>query len=313
MKFRIFFATDIHGSERCFRKFLNVPSFYKANVLIIGGDITGKALIPIIRHKEGYRARIAGITENIKEHEIENFKYKISSMGFYPYVVEEKEWEDMSSDQRKLEALLEELMKERLRNWISLAEEKLKNSGVRVFICPGNDDPLSIDDILNSSSLIENPDGKVIELSSDLEILGCGNANMTPWKCPRDLEEDELMKKLLYLCSKLKNSSNSIFCIHAPPYASGLDVVQRIDEEFRPVLIGDEPTAFAGSKSVRKVIEEYQPILGLHGHVHESRGYCKIGKTLCINPGSEYSEGLLKGALVEIEEGKLKKFQFTTG
>ena len=68
-----------------------------------------------------------------------------------------------------------------------------------------------------------------------------------------------------------------------------------------------------GSTACRETIERYQPLLGLHGHLHESRGTFQLGRTLCINPGSEYSEGVLRGALIELEGGQVKNYQLTTG
>jgi len=69
----------------------------------------------------------------------------------------------------------------------------------------------------------------------------------------------------------------------------------------------------AGSKSVRRAIEKYQPLLGLHGHIHESQSVAKIGKTTCINPGSEYGEGVLRGCIVILGDGKIEGYQMTRG
>jgi hypothetical protein len=68
-----------------------------------------------------------------------------------------------------------------------------------------------------------------------------------------------------------------------------------------------------GSKAVRAAIEKYQPLVGLHGHIHESRSAQKIGRTTCINPGSEYGEGILRGCLVTFAEGVIEGFQMTSG
>src|SRR6266568_2674048 len=69
----IFFATDIHGSERCFIKFINAAKFYQADVLILGGDITGKAMVPIVRQANGasirYRATFLGQTPVLESEE----------------------------------------------------------------------------------------------------------------------------------------------------------------------------------------------------------------------------------------------------
>ncbi len=64
---------------------------------------------------------------------------------------------------------------------------------------------------------------------------------------------------------------------------------------------------------MRAAIEKYKPLLGLHGHVHESKGFVNIGSTLCINPGSEYGEGILRGVIVELGDGKVKNYLLTQG
>jgi uncharacterized protein len=65
---------------------------------------------------------------------------------------------------------------------------------------------------------------------------------------------------------------------------------------------------------VREVIEEARPLLSLHGHIHESRGAVRLGKTLSINPGSSYEQGMLQGAVVDLDgRGKIKHYRLTTG
>jgi Icc-related predicted phosphoesterase len=67
-----------------------------------------------------------------------------------------------------------------------------------------------------------------------------------------------------------------------------------------------------GSKAVRRAIETYQPILSLHGHIHESRGVATIGRTVCINPGSEYPDGVLRGAIVDFDRDGVKSYVLTS-
>ena len=103
--------------------------------------------------------------------------------------------------------------------------------------------------------------------------------------------------------------------MHVPPYDSGIDSAPELDENMRPKLGpgGQVMITPVGSTAVRKAIESYQPMLSLHGHVHEARGFVKIGKTLCLNPGSEYLEGILRGVLIQIDKGKVRDFIFTSG
>ena len=68
-----------------------------------------------------------------------------------------------------------------------------------------------------------------------------------------------------------------------------------------------------GSTAVRSVIERHQPLLGLHGHIHEARGAKTIGRTVCLNPGSSYNTGRIDGALIYLEDDRVKRFQFVSG
>lgn len=318
MTMRLFFATDVHGSTRCFIKFLNTPSIYGAKAIILGGDICGKSIIPIIRNPNGtYKVSFLGKTQIFTSAEkLKETKDKIAASGAYYYEVDENSWEAISNDKDKLQMLMIDLMKERIKEWITLCEERLGGKDVKVFISPGNDDPYEIDELLKSHyDNIILGDGLVSNIDREHEILLLGVSNKTPWGCPRDLEEDEIATRIDNLVSEMKNVEKSIFSIHVPPYGSGLDLAPKLDKNLKPVLgPGGAPVMSAcGSIAVKQAIEKYQPILGLHGHIHESRGVHMIGKTLCINPGSEYGEGILRGVIIEIRDGKIKDYLFTQG
>jgi Icc-related predicted phosphoesterase len=317
-RIRIFFASDIHGSELTFLKFLNAYKFYKANILIIGGDITGKAILPIFKMKDGtFKANFLDEKFNIKEKELEGLITRIKNVGYYPYITDENEWIELINDQKKIDDLLIELEIKRLKEWINITEKYYKDlvNKVKIFIMPGNDDRFEIDNILNASNIIINPDNKVLEIDNEHEMLSLGYSNITPWKCPRDIQEDELYKKIENLANKINSMERAIFLIHVPPFNSGLDIGPKLTEDLKPVLSpgGGMTMNPVGSLAVRKAIEKFQPLLGLHGHIHESRGAVKIGKTLCINPGSEYSEGILRGALIEIDKNKVIDYLLTSG
>jgi Icc-related predicted phosphoesterase len=313
-RLRLFFATDLHGSDKCFRKFLNTPKVYGANVIIIGGDLTGKAIVPIITDEGIEYANYMGQKVIIKNRDQEeNLIKEISDSGYYPLKVSQKEYEELSADKKKLDEVFLKLMKERLESWIKLAEEKLSNSGVKVIMNAGNDDALELDTVLDSSSFVIHPEGKVLELDG-YEMISTGYANVTPWHAPRDIPEEELEKKIEDMASRVKNMEKAIFNIHPPPYNTGLDMAPKVDENLRPVALpGTVVMVPVGSVAVRKMIEKYQPMLGLHGHVHESRGAKNLGRTLIINPGSDYPYGILRGAIINLEDGKLKSYMLTTG
>jgi len=310
----MFMATDIHGSERCFRKFVNAGKFYKANVLIMGGDLTGKMLVPMVECPDGsVRATLFG-RERVAtgRREIEELMYVIRSAGFYPYPTKPEEIEHL--DPSKVEKLFSELAVRTLRRWIDLAEERLKGTGASCYLQPGNDDILDIDAVLEDSKYVVNPEGKVIEIAPHYEMISTGYANMTPWNCPRDISEDELARRIEDMARRVKSVENCIFNFHCPPFGSQLDLAPELDQNLNVVMrSGRVSMVPVGSKAVREAIERYQPIFGLHGHIHESRGTCRIGRTLCLNPGSEYTEGILRGALLELDNRGLKSYQLTSG
>lgn len=319
MKTRIFFTTDIHGSERCWRKFVNAGPFYKANVVIMGGDITGKAIIPIKQDGDQYSTTFMNKTYKIdSQEEYQNLLKTIRNSGYYPYVGSVDEIQKLHEDKAAVDKLFSKVMYEELLRWVKLAEEKLAESEIKFYVCPGNDDRLDIDAALNSSDYVINPDGKVILIDDEHEMISLGHGNETPWDCPRDLPEDKLQELIEAMTTKLENPTKSIFNMHVPPYDSTLDLCPVLKETIEGDLqvqtkggrIEDQPV---GSKSVRAAIEKYQPLLSLHGHIHEARGFQKIGKTLAINPGSEYLEGILRGAIIDIEGSKVKDFMLTQG
>ena len=315
-KLRIFFASDIHGSEICFKKFINAAEFYKAQAIILGGDITGKFIIPIFDVGGRYQAKFANEEYQLdNENELERFMQKVRDSGYYPYLTTREEWEDMVQDKSKMDELFTNLMKESVERWIKFAESKLEGKDVKCYIMPGNDDSYTIDEVLNSSETIINPNEKVVELAEGYQMISLGYSNITPWKCPRDVPEEELEKKIEELMNDVSSKSHLIFNIHVPPYDSGIDSAPELDENMRPKLGpgGQIMVAPAGSKAVRKAIEKYQPLLSLHGHIHEAKGFAKIGRTLCLNPGSEYQEGILRGVLVQLDKGKVKDFIFISG
>ena len=53
MNTRVFFVTDVYGSERCFKQFLNAGKFYTANAVMLAGGITGKMIVPIVKQSDG--------------------------------------------------------------------------------------------------------------------------------------------------------------------------------------------------------------------------------------------------------------------
>ena len=313
--FRLYFVTDIHGSDVCFRKFINAAKFYQADVLILGGDITGKQIMPLVADGSGnYTFRWHGEEHHVSGSELANAQKQLRDAGYYPALLTPEEVADLNADSSHVEALFKQLACESITRWMNLAEERLRGTGVECYISPGNDDPLDIDAILNRGGLVVNPEERVVTLCGECEMISCGTTNITPWHSPREMPEDQLEKLLDGLAKQVKNQAKAIYNIHVPPYNTAIDKAPKLDSNLKPLIIpGGVQLAPVGSTAVTAVIKRYQPMLALHGHVHESRGNLKLRRTLCINPGSEYGEGILRGALVQIGRKGVEDFLLTEG
>ncbi len=313
----LFFATDIHGSERCFIKFINAAKFYQANVLILGGDITGKAMVPIVRQSGGasYRATLLGQTVSLESEEaIAAFERRVRQAGAYPFRTTTEEVAAMEADRSLVDRLFTRLMVESVEGWCEIAEERLRGTGVRCFIQAGNDDEREIVEVLKQCSYVEMPEGRVVVIDDEHEMVSSGFANTTPWHAPRDIPDEELGSFIEAMAGQLRAPERAVFNIHVPPYATGLDIAPLLDDNLKPIVIGGEVAMGpVGSKALHDAIEKYQPLISLHGHVHESRGVARIGRTTCINPGSEYGDGQLRAALVNLKGAKLLSYQLITG
>ena len=311
---RILFATDMHGSEGVWRKFLNASAMLKVDVAICGGDLTGKMIVPIVEHKNGkYSYYHLKKTYTIDSSEIEKAMKDIKGIGYYPYVTTESEYEEMTKNPKKVDEVFHKVMLSTLKDWLDLIPEKLPKE-TRVIVCPGNDDRFPVDDLVNNHKHVINGEGKVIEIDDQHEMVSCGWVNPSPWKTTREEEEDKLEERLEKYISQLKNVENAIFNFHAPPYQTKLDEAPLLDKDLNPIIQGGRVIMVpVGSKAVRKMIEKYQPFLGLHGHIHEASGSMKIGRTYCVNPGSEYAEGILRAFLIEFKGNKIIRLQRIEG
>jgi len=299
---RLFYAGDVHGSRVCWKKFVNAAAHYPADALVMGGDLTGKALVPIVREGDGsYSARVIGEQRVVRTAvELDQLQQAISTNGMYPLIVDPDEAQRLSEDAGRLDEAFERALLDELRLWVEFADERLASSGTRAYVIPGNDDPWSIDEVLAGGTSVVACDERVVEVGPH-EMVSFGSSNRTPWETPRELDEDEIYTRLKRLTDHLENPERAIFNIHVPPWESGLDTAFEVDEELRYVTKGGRPHEVpTGSRAVRQVIEETQPALSLHGHIHESKGVTKIGRTVAINPGSDYGSGHLDGCLVHL-------------
>ena len=313
---KIYFATDIHGSEVCLRKFLNAGKFYGCDTIIMGGDITGKMIVPIVDRGQGmHTATLYGRKHEVTDDGVAKLRKTITDAGYYAYETTPEETEQLSADPDAVTQLFAKLMHDTLGRWLELAEEKLAGTGVRCFFAPGNDDPAFVDEILRSSALVINPEEMLVDLGDGITMISVGYSNKTPWDSPRELPEEELAAYIGEQAEALGNTDRVIFNFHVPPRDTPIDQAVLLDPEFRPIMKGGMPViSGVGSTAVRAALEKYQPMLSLHGHIHESRGEARIGRTLAINPGSEYSEGVLRGAIITLSGKKgVRGYQLVAG
>jgi len=311
---RILFATDMHGSEGTWRKFLNASAMLKVNVAICGGDLTGKMIVPVVERKDGkYVYYLMGKTRTIDSGGLDKAFKDVRGIGYYPHLTNESEYKEMTENPKKVDKVFHDVMTSTLKRWLDQIPEKVPKE-TRVVVCPGNDDRTLVDEMIGSHKDVINGESKVIDIDDSHEMVSCGWVNPSPWKTAREEEEDKLEQRLERYISELKNVKSAIFNFHAPPYQTKLDEAPLLDEELNPIIQGGSVVMVpVGSKAVRKMIEKYQPFLGLHGHIHEAAGSMKIGRTHCVNPGSEYAEGIVRAFLIEFKGDKLIKLQRVEG
>jgi Icc-related predicted phosphoesterase len=308
---RIFFVTDIHGSNTCFRKYLNALKVYNVDVGILMGDLTGKVLIPLVEKAGGgWETTLMGHhTLAATPDDLAGLKKTIEMMGYYWVHQTPEEFQAYKADPGKVDALFKQKMMERLKEWIALADERLAGTTYKVYMAPGNDDHLEVDQVIADSASIVNCNSRKVMIG-DHEMISFSWANPTPWNTPREKTEEELEPMIEELAATVQDVGSAIFNLHVPPYGYALDLAP----ELSPDLVqAADNKVHVGSHAVARVILKYQPLLGLHGHIHESRGAQKVRRTLIVNPGSEYSEGILKGVVIVLEKGKVRDYIFTSG
>jgi len=275
---RIYFATDLHGSEVCFRKFLAAAKAYQADVIILGGDFAGKAIVPVLTENGVLRARVGGEDVTVPESEWGRLAGDIGRAGLYPVRMQADELDRLAGDEQAL--------------------DRLFRSEIAAQMHPR----------------VECPELELCDLGP-VTMASLGVVPTTPWNTERECTEDELAKHIDAMLEQVPSGQPCILNLHCPPYASGLDDAPELDDTLKPVLRGGRPSIIpVGSHAVRDAIKRYQPVVGLHGHIHESRGVQKIGRTLCVNPGSDYSSGVLRGAVIDLaSDGSCLDFLLTTG
>jgi uncharacterized protein len=314
---RLFFATDIHGSEQCFRKWVNAARVYDAHAIVLGGDVTGKVVVPLVRAGDGvWRGEIYGEPVAAADDEgLADLQKRIRTMGRYDVLMTADEKDELDADPARLEAVFRTAMRASLERWVALAEERLRDASIPCFMMLGNDDFDELADTLRGSDVVTYAEDGVFELPGGFELASVGYSTPTPWQTPRELPEEELGVRIDAVVSSLRDPEHAVFNFHCPPRDTHLDQAPLLDGELRPIVdTSGLRTGPVGSSSVRRSIEDAQPLLGLHGHVHESPAGQKLGSTLCINPGSDYGDGILRGAIVDLDrEQGVRRWQIVQG
>ncbi len=311
----IYFVSDLHGSSVCFRKFVNAARVYKPNVMVLGGDVAGKAIQSIVRQPNGrWRCSFIGSEYDLEDgRELADLERLIANHGYYPYRADPGELEDME-ESGTLDELFLQLMRERLAQWLDIADERLRPLNVPLFTMLGNDDPPQLRQMLIDAPWGTHAEGEVVWLDDEHEMISWGYPNTTPWRTYREQTEDQLNRSLPILADKLSDPERAVFNLHAPPYETQLDEAPQLNEDKQvQATLGQVNMVPVGSTAVRDIVLNRQPLLGLHGHIHESSGIRRLGRSMVINPGSDYSTGALNGALVTLNKDKATGHQLVRG
>jgi Icc-related predicted phosphoesterase len=310
---KIFFATDVHGSELCFQKFLRAADFYNADLLFFGGDYSSKDVLLFSQDATTVLEYRGTVIKKKFERQSEVLEYISLSRGSGVSVEEVDQNTINDPDNTKINQAYERALRKKLESWVEMAKVSYGKYGIPIFVIPGNDD-LQFTDEYFQQPPFQFVHRKHVLLDCGVNVLGWGGSNRTPWNTAREYDETDILQQLNEAVRYPLAGTASILFAHPPPYNSGLDLAPEVGENFQLKLtLGSPHKAPIGSRAVRQFVEAHQPMVGLFGHVHEGRGYHKIGNTTCINPGSMYYTGRLVGCLVTIEEGRVKNFQFTEG
>lgn len=309
---RLFFASDIHGSTTCFRKLVNAGAFYGADVIVMGGDIAGKQLVPIVSDGGRWLAHFRGTPFELQTaDEVAEFERRVATVGVYTMRTDSDGVEELRADQEAVESALHRLILDRTQEWVDFAVERLAGTGKRLVLGLGNDDYDDMVPLLERDPVSYAHDG-LLDLG-DFTLASLGWSNVTPWHTHRECSEEELAVRLAAL-EAAPDPARTIYNVHVPPFDSGLDTAPRLDENLQVQLVGGEPDMVpVGSTAVAASIRSFEPVLSLHGHIHESRGVVKWGASTVVNPGSEFGEAALLGAVVDVKPGKVKRCQLIAG
>jgi Icc-related predicted phosphoesterase len=309
---RIFFSVDVHGASSVWRKWIKAAKHYDADVLMLCGDLTGKALVPLIEEQHGKAVAFYFGRDWLLETEQEkkDMEKKLHDAGVYTVRATREEVQEWKQDPDHVEMLMSDAIEKRLREWLQILLDEIDTTRLTAVVMPGNDDDYETDDIIRDYE----DRGIVLPLEKNVtvggfETVSIAHTNPTPWDTPREAEERELARIIKREVSRLADPRRAIFNFHCPPFGTRLDLAPELDRNLRPITIaGQVSFKPVGSKAVRDAILRHSPMLGLHGHIHESYGAEKLGETVILNPGSEYGEGILRAFVIETSTCGLENY-----
>jgi Icc-related predicted phosphoesterase len=319
---KLLLVADLHGSEVVLNKTLNSAKFYGVKDLVVAGDITGKVLVPILQRPDGTLAcDLHGMAREFSRKELPDIQKQIRNAGFYFTLVSPAEYDELAADKSKQRAVFLREMLADLRRFYTKADERLRPLGARLYLLAGNDDYPEVAEFIRTtpSDVVVAYDEQVVEFRDGYQIAGYGYSNPTPWFTPRELPDEQLLDGLRRVV-RTADPKRTLLVAHAPPRDTVIDKAPQLTPDLRPVMkAGQIVMVPVGSAAVRTVLEEFRPIVGLHGHIHESSGRDFVGapgsgdRIPVFNPGSEYNAGVLRGALITLENGSVRDYLFTKG
>ncbi|PSN83495.1 hypothetical protein B9Q13_05975 [Candidatus Marsarchaeota G2 archaeon ECH_B_SAG-G16] len=321
-KVKFLLVADLHGSETVLNKTINAAKFYGIKNIIVAGDLTGKLLVPIIEIGNGqFTLNLFGETKVVDQTKLPEVRKQIRNSGYYCRIVTKSEYEELENSKEKVKQVFIEEMINDLQQFFAKAEERLKPQNARIYFVPGNDDYEEVAQYVESNApeVIVPFDKKIVEFECGYQLVGYGYSNPTPWHTPRELPEEKIFSDLKQLMEKVDNKK-ALLVVHVPPIDTIIDKAPKLTADLKPVMVGGEYQMISvGSTSVRRIIEDYEPVAGLHGHIHESGGLDYVkgsrngNKIPVFNPGSDYQAGILRGAIIELDDKKVKNYLFTRG
>ena len=204
------------------KKFISGGKFYEVETLILGGDMTGKAIIPIIAQGNDKYKVILLEQESILEDQeaVNEMSATIQNRGYYPYVTDPDEVNEISTTPGRSDELFLKQVTGTLERWMAYADDKLAGTGISCYVCPGNDDIFEVDDVIASSKTVQHTEGKVIHLNDNHEMVSSGWSNPTPWDTHREEPDEALESRLEAVISQASNPSTAIFNFHPHPYGA---------------------------------------------------------------------------------------------